>query len=92
MLTMRRAFKNILRNRFRTLLVSLVLALCVAVFVSTIAGVNASEDATAVILEEYSNTAEATVEEAEMSMTAIQIGSFGPFAQPPMDDDAVNES
>jgi putative ABC transport system permease protein len=90
MLTMRRAFKNILRNRFRTLLVSLVLALCVAVFVSTIAGVNASEDATAVILEEYSNTAEATVEEAEMSMTAIQIGSFGPFAQTPMDDDAVN--
>jgi putative ABC transport system permease protein len=90
MLTMRRAFKNILRNRFRTLLVSLVLALCVAVFVSTIAGVNASEDATAAILEDYSETAEATVEEAEMSMTAIQVGSFGPFAQTPMDDDALN--
>jgi putative ABC transport system permease protein len=90
MLTMRRAFKNICRNRFRTLLVSLVLALCVAVFVSTIAGVNASEDATAEILEEYSETAEATVEEAEMLMTAIQVGSFGPFTQALMDDDAVN--
>jgi len=91
MLTLRRAFKNIWRRRFRTLLVSLVLALCVAVFVSTIAGVNASEDATAEMLEEYGKTAEATIEEAELSMTAIQVGGFGPFSQAPMDEGVIDE-
>lgn len=89
MLTMRRAFKNILRNRFRTLLVSLVLALCEAVFISTIAGVNASEDATAEILEEYSEIAEATVEEAEMSMAAILV-TTRTKPPTPIDSDAVN--
>ena len=91
MLTMRRAFKNIWRRRFRTLLVSLVLALCVAVFVSAIAGVSASEDATAEILEEYEEIAESTIEETELSMTAIQVGGFGPFSQAPMDEDVIDE-
>ena len=73
MLTLKRAFKNIWRRRFRTLLVSLVLALCVAVFVSTIAGVNASEAATAEILEDYEETAESTIEETQRLMTAIEV-------------------
>ncbi len=91
MLTLRRAFKNIWRRRFRTLLVSLVLALCVAVFVSTIAGVGASEDATAEMLEEYGEAAEATIGETELSMTAIQVGGFGHFTQTPMDEAVVDE-
>ena len=94
MLTMRRAFKNILRNRFRTLLVSVVLALCVAVFVSTIAGVNASEDATAEILADYEEIAESTIEDTELSMTAITVRNMRGFASEDsegMSEDAVDE-
>jgi len=79
MLTLRRAFKNIWRRRFRTLLVSLVLALCVAVFVSTIAGVDANEEATAEMLERYEEIAESTIEETELSMTAITVQSMRGF-------------
>ena len=79
MLTLIRAFRNIWRRRFRTLLVSLVLALCVAVFVSTIAGVDASEDATAEMLADYEQAAETTIEQTEMSMTAITVMSMGRF-------------
>jgi len=94
MLTLRRAFKNIWRRRFRTLLVSLVLALCVAVFVSTIAGVDASEATTAEMVEEYEEIAESTIEETELSMTAITIrymGSFMSESSDGMDEDAVDE-
>lgn len=73
MLILRRAFKNMWRSRIRTLLVSLVLALCVAVFVSTFAGIDASESATAAMTEEYREAAEATVEEAEQLVTAINV-------------------
>jgi putative ABC transport system permease protein len=50
-----------------------VLALCVAISVSTIAGVDASETATAAAMEEYSEAAEATIEQTEQSMTAIMV-------------------
>jgi putative ABC transport system permease protein len=77
MLTVKRAFKNILRRRYRTLLVSLILALCVAVFASAIAGVDASEAATAKMLADYEQSAETTIEETELSMTSIQVGGMG---------------
>jgi len=73
MLRLRRAFKNIWRSKIRTLLVSLVLALCVAVFVSTLAGVDASESTTKAMIEEYAEAAEATIEEAEQLVTAINV-------------------
>ena len=73
MLILRRAFKHMWRRSFRTLLVSLILALCIAVFVSTIAGVDASEAATAAAMDEYSEAAEATLEQTEQSMTAIMV-------------------
>jgi ABC-type lipoprotein release transport system permease subunit len=50
MLTMKRAFKNICRRRFRTALVGIVLALCVAIFASTLASVNAHKPSTATML------------------------------------------
>ena len=73
MLTLRRAFRNIRRSKYRTLLVSVVLALCVAISVSTIAGVDASDTATAAAMDEYSEAAEATIEQTEQSMTAIMV-------------------
>lgn len=94
MLTLRRALKNILRNRFRTLLVSLVLALCVAVFVSTIAGVNASENATAEMLANYEEIAGSTIEQTQLSMTAITVGNMrGPMSESSegISEDAVDE-
>ena len=98
MLTLRRAFRNIWRSKYRTALVSVVLALCVAISVSTIAGVDASETATAAAMEEYSEAAEATLEETEQLMTAITVmAGFGPFSPEPtdentvMDEDMVNE-
>lgn len=90
--TLRRAFKNILRSKYRTLLVSLVLALCVAVFASTLAGVDASEAATADMLEEYEQAAEATLEQTELLMTAIQVmAGRMPMSQEPMDEGIVDE-
>jgi putative ABC transport system permease protein len=78
MLTMKRAFKNIWRRRFRTALVGIVLALCVAVFASTIASVDASEATTAAMLENYESAAQSTIEQTELSMTAITVrSSFG---------------
>jgi ABC-type antimicrobial peptide transport system permease subunit len=95
MITLKRAFRNILRNRFRTLLVGVVLALCVAVFVSVLAGVDASEAATAAMLAEYAEAAEATLEQTEQSMTQIMVMSGrGPFSgdsEEPMDEDIVAE-
>ncbi len=92
MLTLKRAFKNMWRRRFRTLLVSLVLALCVAVFISTIVGVDASEAAATDMMEEYRKAAEATVEETELWMRAMIVtGSAGPFSPEPMDEDMVDE-
>ena len=73
MITLRRAFRNIWRSKYRTLLVSVVMALCVAISVSTIAGVDASEAATAAAMEEYSEAAEATIEQTEQAMTAIMV-------------------
>ncbi len=46
MTLLRRAFRSVWRRKLRTLLVSFVLALCVAVLISTIAGVRASEEST----------------------------------------------
>lgn len=95
MLTVKRAFKNIMRRRYRTLLVSLVLALCVAVFASTIAGVDASEAATAKMLEDYEQSAETTIAETELSMTAIQVGGMGGgmglFSMGELDEAMVDE-
>jgi putative ABC transport system permease protein len=91
MLTLRRAFKNIWRRRFRTLLVSLVLALCVAVFVSTIAGVNASEDATAEMLANYEEIAESTIEQTELSMTAITVRNMRGFMPQSESSDGMSE-
>lgn len=63
MLTLRRAFKNIFRRSFRTLLVSFVLALCVAVLISTITGVRASEQSTKeMVARVEANTAEMVAE------------------------------
>ncbi|MCK4324297.1 MAG: ABC transporter permease, partial [Armatimonadetes bacterium] len=72
---------------------SLVLALCVAVFVSTIAGVDASEAATAEMLEEYEEIAESTLEESEQLMTAIIVmgGGWRPGSEEPMDEDVADE-
>jgi putative ABC transport system permease protein len=92
MLILRRAFKNMWRRGFRTLLVSLVLALCVAVFISTIAGVDASEAAAADMMEQYSQAAEATIEETELWMRAMIVtGGTGPFSPEPIDEDMVDE-
>ena len=94
MLTLRRAFKNIWRRRFRTLLVSLVLALCVAVFVSTIAGIDASEKATAEVLEGYEEIAESTIEETELSLTAITVRNMRGFVSESgegLDEDVIDE-
>lgn len=71
--TLRRALRNVWRRKFRTLLLSLVLALCVAVFVSTVAGVSASEAATETMMEEYGETAQATIEESEQSLLEIYV-------------------
>ena len=89
MLTLRRSFKSIWRRRFRTLLVSLVLALCVAVFVSTIAGIDASEAATAEVLEGYEEIAESTIEETELSLTAITVRNMRGFM--PESGDGMSE-
>ncbi len=91
MLTLKRAFKNIWRRRFRTLLVSLVLALCVAVFVSTIAGVDASKAATTEMMNQYEESSQATIEETELSMTAIQVGGMGSFSMEGLDEGMVDE-
>ncbi len=95
MLTLRRAFRNIWRSKYRTLLVSVVLALCVAVSVATIAGVDASETATAAAMDEYSEAAEATIEQAEQSMTAIMVrpGGMRGFSEEvqALDEDIVDE-
>ncbi|HUU63474.1 MAG TPA: FtsX-like permease family protein [Dehalococcoidia bacterium] len=91
MLTLRRAFKNIWRRRFRTVLVSLVLALCVAVFVSTIAGVDASEEATAEMLEQYEEIAESTIEQTELSMTAITVQNMRGFMPQSESSDGMSE-
>jgi putative ABC transport system permease protein len=91
MLTLRRAFMNIWRRRFRTVLVSLVLALCVAVFVSTIAGVDANEEATAEMLERYEEIAESTIEQTELSMTAITVQSMRGFMPQSESSDGMSE-
>ncbi|MEA1959385.1 MAG: FtsX-like permease family protein [Chloroflexota bacterium] len=95
MLTLKRAFKNIWRRRFRTALVGIVLALCVAVFVSTIASVDASEATTAAMLEDYESAAGSTIEQTELSMTAITVASSkGMFRSNDgngMDEDIVDE-
>lgn len=82
MMTMKRAFKNIWRRRFRTALVGIVLALCVAIFASTIASVNASKTTTAAMLDQYEETAQNTIEQTEAAMNSIQIsaGGFGAFS------------
>ena len=92
MLILRRAFKCMWRGRFRTLLVSFILALCIAVFISTIAGIDASEAATAAAMDEYSEAAEATLEETEQSMSAIMVrGSWMPTSPESMGEDMAIE-
>ncbi len=91
MLTLRRAFKNIWRRRFRTVLVSLVMALCVAVFVSTIAGVDANKEATAEMLEQYGEIAESTIEQTELSMTAITVQNMRGFMPQSESSDGMSE-
>ena len=92
MLILRRAFKCMWRRSFRTLLVSLILALCIAVFISTIAGVDASEAATAEMLAEYREAAEATLEETEQSMTEIMaIAGKRTLSLESMDEDVAEE-
>jgi putative ABC transport system permease protein len=78
---MKRAFKNIWRRRFRTALVGIVLALCVAIFASTLASVDASKTTTAAMLENYESAAQNTIEQTEAAMNSIQIsaGGFGVF-------------
>jgi len=84
MLTIKRAFKNIWRRRFRTALVGIVLALCVAIFASTIASVDASKTTTAAMLANYESAAQNTIEQTEQAMNSIQIsaGRFGVFGGP----------
>jgi len=92
MLTLRRAFRVLWRRRLRTLLVSLVLALCVAVFASTIAGVDASEAAAADMVEDYRAAAEATLEETELWMRALVVTApAGPWSPQGISEDAVDE-
>jgi len=92
MLTLRRAFRILWRRRLRTLLVSLVLALCVAVFVSTIAGVDASEAAATAMVDDYREAAEATLEETELWMRALVVtGPGGPWSPQGISEDAVDE-
>ena len=77
MLTIKRAFKNILRRRFRTALVGIVLALCVAVFASTLASVDASKTTTAAMLAKYESAAQNTINTTENAMNSIQVSSGG---------------
>jgi putative ABC transport system permease protein len=92
MLTLRRAFRILWRRRLRTLLVSLVLALCVAVFASTIAGVDANEAAAEDIVENYRAAAEATLEETELWMRALVVtGPGGPWSPDGISEDGVDE-
>ena len=77
MLTMKRAFKNIWRRRFRTALVGIVLALCVAVFASTLASVDASKTTTAAMLANYESAAQNTINATENAMNSITVSSGG---------------
>ena len=77
MLTLKRAFKNILRRRFRTALVGIVLALCVAVFASTLASVDASKTTTAAMLANYESAAQNTINATENAMNSITVSSGG---------------
>ena len=59
MAVFRRAFRNVSRRRFRTLLVGFVLALCIAVLISTFAGVQSSKQSTQDMVDEVeANTAQ----------------------------------
>jgi putative ABC transport system permease protein len=59
MAVFRRAFRNVSRRRFRTLLVGFVLALCIAILISTIAGVQSSKQSTQKMVDEVqANTAQ----------------------------------
>ena len=92
MLTLRRAFRVLWRRRLRTLLVSIVLALCVAVFASTLAGVDASEAAAADMVDDYRAAAEATLEETELWMRALVVTApGGPWSPDKISEDAVDE-
>ncbi|MFW6125593.1 MAG: ABC transporter permease [Chloroflexota bacterium] len=92
MFTLKRAVRNLWRRRYRTLLVSSVLALCVTVLVSTASGIDASEAAAAAMLEEYRERAEDTVEETERWMTGMVVtGGGGPLSGRPVSEDVVDE-
>ena len=85
MTILRRAFRNILRGKFRTLLVSLVLALSIAVLISTLAGVDASESTVRGMTEEYKETAQTTIEETEKMMLLVSIMGGGEMPAPPQE-------
>lgn len=92
MLTLRRAFRVLWRRKLRTLLVSLILALCVAVFVSTIAGVDASEAAATAMVDDYREAAEATLAETELWMRALVVTApGGPWSADRISETAIDE-
>ena len=71
MTLLRRAFRNVSRRLFRTMLVSFVLALCVAVLISTIAGVQASKQSTQDMVDESAARTADLVTDIEESTGAL---------------------
>ena len=65
------AFKSVSRRAFRTILISFILALSVAVLISTIAGVQSSEESTKQIVDEAKASTAALIADVEASTAAL---------------------
>jgi ABC-type antimicrobial peptide transport system permease subunit len=65
------AFKSVSRRAFRTILISFILALSVAVLISTIAGVQSSEESTKQIVDEAQASTAALIADVEASTAAL---------------------
>ena len=65
------AFKSVSRRAFRTILISFILALSVAVLISTIAGVQSSEESTKQIVDEAKTSTAALIADVEASTAAL---------------------
>jgi ABC-type antimicrobial peptide transport system permease subunit len=67
------AFKSVSRRAFRTVLISFILALSVAVLISTIAGVQSSEESTKQIVDEVETSTAALIADVEASTAALTV-------------------
>lgn len=70
-----RAFRNVSRSKIRTLLVSLALAFSIAILVSTLAGVDASESITRAMIENYEEHVQSTAEELQKMLLEINVNA-----------------